>query len=50
MGAPDRPVGAAQHETLNTRIGPIELECGYPTGASVRRLYDELDFQRAVQA
>jgi hypothetical protein len=36
--------------TLNTRIGPIELECDYPSEASVQKLYDELDFQRAVQA
>ena len=33
-----------------TRIGKIDLQNGYPTGASVTKLYDELDFQRAVQA
>jgi hypothetical protein len=36
--------------TVDTRIGPIELQCDYPSGASVQKLYDELDFQRAVQA
>src|SRR5262245_28749121 len=36
--------------TLNTRIGPIELLCDHPTDASVKKLYDELDFERAVQA
>ncbi|KQW70424.1 hypothetical protein ASE17_16145 [Phenylobacterium sp. Root77] len=35
---------------LDTRIGKIELEVGYPSAASVTRLYDELDFQRACQA
>ena len=36
--------------TVETRIGPIELQCDYPSDASVQKLYDELDFQRAVQA
>jgi hypothetical protein len=36
--------------TVNTRIGAIELQCDYPSDASVQKLYDELDFQRAVQA
>jgi hypothetical protein len=36
--------------TVNTRIGAIELQCDYPSEASVQKLYDELDFQRAVQA
>ena len=36
--------------TLTTRIGPIQLECDYPSDAAVQKLYDELDFQRAVQA
>lgn len=37
-------------ESFSTRIGPIELENGYPSEATVALLYDELDFQRAVQA
>ena len=40
----------AQNQTLNTRIGMIELQSDYPSDASVQKLYDELDFQRAVQA
>jgi hypothetical protein len=32
-----------------TRIGKIDLQNGYPTEESVTKLYDELDFQRAVQ-
>jgi hypothetical protein len=37
-------------ERVDTKIGKIELENGYPTSESVAKLYDELDFQRAVQA
>jgi hypothetical protein len=37
-------------ETVDTRIGKIELEAGYPSKASVEKLFDEMDFQRATQA
>lgn len=41
-------------ETIQTRIGPLsftmDFENGYPTEATIRKLYDERDFQRAVQA
>src|SRR6478736_3546447 len=40
--------------TIDTRIGPLEFTHdfanGYPTDATVERLYDERDFQRACQA
>ena len=43
-----------QAETLDTRIGKLEFTHafanGYPTDATVDKLFDELDFQRAVQA
>jgi hypothetical protein len=45
--AQDAPVLNGQ---IDTRIGPIQLQNGYPSDASVRKLYDELDFQRAAQA
>ncbi|MFP2929258.1 DUF1254 domain-containing protein [Pyxidicoccus sp. 3LG] len=45
-----RPTGTQQAGPINTRIGTIELQNGYPTRASVTKLYDELDFQRAVQS
>lgn len=35
--------------TINSRIGLLGFEGGYPTEESLVRLYDELDFQRAVQ-
>jgi len=41
-------------ETVQTRIGPLSFtqgfQTGYPTDETVRKLYEELDFQRAVQA
>ena len=44
----------AQAETLNTPIGSLsfthEFANGYPTDATVKKLYDARDFQRACQA
>ena len=44
----------AQEQTLDTRIGKLtfthDFVNGYPTDETVRKLYDERDFQRAVQA
>jgi hypothetical protein len=37
-------------ETIETRIGKIELENGFPTAESAKKLFDESDFQRATQA
>jgi hypothetical protein len=34
----------------NTRISNLKIERGYPSQASIQALYDELDYQRAVQA
>ena len=42
--------GLAQHGTVETRIGGLEFENGYPSQKSVEKLYDEIDFQRACQA
>jgi hypothetical protein len=36
--------------TVETRIGTLGFELGLPTEATAAKLYDELDFQRAVQA
>jgi len=47
-------VVSVQAETLDTRIGKLEFTHafidGYPTNATVEKLFDEMDFQRAVQA
>ena len=44
----------AQAETIKTRIGDLsfthDFANGYPTDATVKKLFDEMDFQRAVQA
>ena len=35
---------------IDSRIGPLAFEGGYPTDPTVTKLYDEMDFQRATQA
>ena len=44
----------AQAETLKTRIGDLsfthDFAVGYPTDATVEKLFNEMDFQRACQA
>ncbi|MCE5288067.1 MAG: DUF1254 domain-containing protein [Nocardiaceae bacterium] len=35
--------------TIDTRIGPLSFDHGMPTTETVATLYDEMDFQRAVQ-
>lgn len=39
-----------QNQLVDTRIGKLEMQLGLPTEATVRTLYDEIDFQRACQA
>ena len=34
---------------INTPLGKLELENGYPTQATAQKLYDDIDFQRACQ-
>jgi hypothetical protein len=40
----------AQVQSVDTRIGKVELDVGYPTKATAEKLYNEMDFQRATQA
>jgi len=37
-------------ETVETRVGTITLELGVPTGESIDKLYDQLDFSSAYLA
>jgi hypothetical protein len=37
-------------QTVDTRIGNLDLDVGYPTKSTAEKLYDEMDFQRATQA
>jgi hypothetical protein len=43
--------GLAQEtqQTVDTRIGKLDFELGVPTQATVKNLYDQMDFQRACQ-
>jgi hypothetical protein len=36
--------------TIDSRFGKLEIINGFPTEETVKKLYDELDFQRACQA
>jgi hypothetical protein len=45
-----QPVSAANTTLLQTRIGDLTLDNGYPSRETAGRLYDEMDFQRATQA
>jgi hypothetical protein len=37
-------------DSVQTRIGPLSFERGYPTPETTRKVFDEMDYQRAVQA
>ncbi len=41
---------ATADETVDTRIGELTFQSGYPSQQTVDKLYDEMDFQRACQA
>ena len=44
------PPGVASPDTVDTRFGALHFFGGFPDAASVDKLYDNLDFQHAVQA
>ena len=46
----DVPPGIAMPDTVETRLGTLKFFDGFPDNATVEKLYDNLDFQRAVQA
>ena len=37
-------------DSVKTRIGALEFERGFPTEETTRKVFDEIDYQRAVQA
>ena len=37
-------------DSVQTRIGALSFERGYPTPETTRKVFDEMDYQRAVQA
>lgn len=44
------PPGIESPDKVETRLGTLRFFDGFPDDASVEKLYDNLDFQRAVQA
>jgi hypothetical protein len=46
----DIPPGIAMPDKVQTRLGTLKFFDGFPDKATVDKLYDNLDFQRAVQA
>jgi len=40
----------SQAETVNTRIGPLDVINGFPTPEAAQKVFGESDFQRASQA
>ena len=44
------PSGIALPDKVETRLGTLKFFDGFPDKATVEKLYDNLDFQRAVQA
>jgi hypothetical protein len=44
------PPGIASPDRVESRLGTLNFFDGFPDKASVEKLYDNLDFQRAVQA
>lgn len=48
--APPTPPGIASPDTVETRLGTLRFFDGFPDKPTIEKLYDNLDFQRAVQA
>lgn len=44
------PPGVAIPDTVETPLGTLHFSSGFPDDATARKLYDNLDFQHAVQA
>ena len=46
----DIPPGIAMPDQVETRLGTLNFFDGFPDKSTVEKIYDNLDFQRAVQA
>jgi len=44
------PDGIATPDEVQTRLGKLNFFDGFPNKDTVNKIYDNLDFQRAVQA
>jgi len=43
------PVGITTPDKVDTRIGTLRFDGGYPDAATVEKVYDNLDFQRGIE-
>ena len=48
--ATDIPPAITMPDTVQTRLGTLAFKDGFPDDATVQKVYDNLDFQRGVQA
>jgi hypothetical protein len=46
----DIPASITTPDTVETRLGTLKFDDGFPDDATVQKVYDNLDFQRGVQA
>ncbi|CAN7725161.1 DUF1254 domain-containing protein [Mesorhizobium sp. LjRoot246] len=46
----DIPEAIMTPDTVDTRLGTLKFDDGFPDDATVQKVYDNLDFQRGVQA
>jgi hypothetical protein len=46
----DIPESIKIPDTLETRLGTLNFEDGFPTEGTAQKIYDQLDFQRAVES
>src|SRR5512132_3566701 len=46
----DIPKSITTADTVETRLGTLKFHDGFPDDATVQKVYDNLDFQRRVQA
>jgi hypothetical protein len=46
----DIPPAIVTPDSVETRLGTLKFNAGFPDDATVQKLYDNLDFQRGVQA
>ncbi len=44
------PPGITTPDKVDTRIGTLKFDGGYPDAATVEKVYDNLDFQRGIEA
>ena len=44
------PPGVAAPDSVETRLGTLKFDYGYPDDATARTIYDNLGFQRSVQS